>query len=110
MIRTARASGAPSLAPAAALAFSFAVAFAPSSPAQESDPDVARRLEALEAGQQRIERQLAEIQRLVEGQARPAPAAPSGPDVVGLELDLGDNPVKGEPGAGLVLVEFTDYQ
>lgn len=97
----------PLAAGAAGLALAFALV--PAAAAQAPDPGVADRLEALERGQKQIQQQLAEIKKLVEGQARPA-AAPAGPDVVGLELDLGDNPVKGERTARLVLVEFTDYQ
>ena len=100
MTRTRRASLA---------AGALSLALAPALWAQAQDPDVSRRLDDLERGQQRIQQQLEEIKRLVQGQARPA-AAPSGPDVAGVELDLGDNPVKGERSARLVLVEFTDYQ
>lgn len=100
-------------AAAPGLALVLALAIAPRAAAQDATADdVARRLDELERGQQQIQRQLEEIKRLVQAQAQgPArPAAPAGPDVAGVELDLGDNPVKGQPGAGLVLVEFTDYQ
>lgn len=97
----------PLTAGAASLALVFALA--PAARAQAPDPDVADRLDALERGQEQIQQQLAEIKKLVEGQVRPAAAA-AGPNVDGVELDLGDNPIKGQAGARLVLVEFTDYQ
>lgn len=107
MTRTRRA---PLAACAAALVLALAPALWAQDPAEPRDADVVRRLDELERGQKRIEQQLEEIKRLVEGQARPAAAAPSGPNVAGVELDLGGNPVKGQPGAKLVLVELTDYQ
>lgn len=104
MPRTRRSSLA---AGAAGLALVFALT--PAARVQAQDPAVADRLDALERGQKQIQQQLAEIKKLVEGQAQPA-AAPAGPAVAGVEFDLGDNPVKGVLDARLVLVEFTDYQ
>jgi hypothetical protein len=74
--------------------------------AQESG-DVASEIEALKKGQEAIQKDLAEIKKLI--QARPA-AAPArrGPDVAGKVFDLGANLVKGEQTAKLTLVEFTD--
>lgn len=96
----------PSLAAGA-----LALALVPALWAQAPDPEIGRRLDQLEKGQQRIQQQLDELKTMLQSQARAAaPSAPAGPNVVGLELDLGNNPIKGERTAGLVLVEFTDYQ
>ncbi len=84
--------------------------------AQEREPitdpvaDLKQDVEALKKGQAEIQRQLQEIRRLL--QARPANPAPrpSGPNVKGVVIDLGDGPSKGESTAPLTLVEFTDYQ
>lgn len=76
--------------------------------AQTEKAEVQRDIEALKQGQQEIQKQLAEIKKLLE--TRPAAAAPKGPNVAGKIFNLGDNPVKGEPTAKLTLVEFTDYQ
>ena len=76
--------------------------------AQTETAEMQRDIEALKQGQQEIQKQLAEIKKLL--QARPAAAAPRGPNVAGKIFNLGDNPVKGEQTARLTLVEFTDYQ
>ncbi len=75
--------------------------------------DLREEIEELKAGQQKIQKDLAEIKKLLE--ARPAPAAQgaarrSGANVENVVFDLGDNPVKGESTAKLTLVEFSDYQ
>ena len=76
--------------------------------AQEAG-DIEGEIEALKKGQEAIQKELAEIKKLI--QARPAaPARPAGPDVAGKVFDLGANLVKGEQTAKLTLVEFTDYQ
>ena len=76
--------------------------------AQEAG-DLESEIESLRKGQEAIQKDLAEIKKLI--QARPA-AAPArrGPDVAGKVFDLGENVVKGERTAKLTLVEFTDYQ
>ena len=79
----------------------------PAAVAQTSDDELRQEIEALKKGQQDIQKQLAEIKKLV--QQRPA-ARPSGPDVKDKVFDLGANPVKGDPAAKVTLVEFTDYQ
>ena len=76
--------------------------------AQESEEDLRKEIEALKQGQKNIQRQLAEIKRLVsQGQK---PAAPKGPQVKDVIFELGNNEVKGSSGAKLTLIEFTDYQ
>ncbi len=87
----------------------LALGVSPRLDAQESDTDLRSEIEQLKQGQQQIQKQIQELKRLVQAQARPA-AAPRGPDVAGKEFDLGDNPVKGASTAKLTLVEFTDYQ
>ncbi len=80
------------------------------SAAQSGDGDLRREIELLKQGQNRIEKQLDEIQQLLEARPAPAPARPSGPSVKGKIFDLGDNPVEGEATAKLTLIDFTDYQ
>jgi len=76
--------------------------------AQESEEDLRKEIEALKQGQKNIQRQLAEIKRLVsQGQKPPARQGPQVKDVV---FELGNNEVKGSSGAKLTLIEFTDYQ
>jgi len=76
--------------------------------AQEADDDIRKEIEALKQGQQDITKQLNEIKRLLQQQAKPA--APSGPAVKDVVFNLGTNEVKGDAGAKLTLIEFTDYQ
>jgi protein-disulfide isomerase len=95
-----------------------APAFSPAARAQSAeqpaappaDEELMRRIEALEQGQQRILQQLGQIQRQLRERPAAAPERPAGPEVAGKVIDLGANPVKGEPTAPLTLVEFTDYQ
>lgn len=74
--------------------------------AQEADDDIRKEIEALKQGQQNIQKQLVEIKKLLQQR----PAAPQGPKVKDVVFNLGNNEVLGDPGAGLTLVEFTDYQ
>lgn len=93
----------PALLGAALLALSLA----PAAPGQTGE-DLRQEIEALKEGQQDIRTEIQELKKLL--QQRPARRAPSAPDVKGKVFDLGANPVKGQPAAGLTLVEFTDYQ
>jgi len=90
------------------LAVLFSLTVAVQARAQTSDPELREEVEALKKGQEQIQKDLAEIKKLL--QARPQPQRPAAPDVKGKVFDLGDNPVVGEPSAKLTLVEFTDYQ
>lgn len=83
---------------------------APPATAQQSGDDVAAEIEALKKGQQDIQKQLAEIKRLIQTQAKPQQPARRGPEVEGVVFDLGDNLVEGSSDATLALLEFTDYQ
>ena len=76
-----------------------------SAPAQSS-------VDALREDQQRIERDVAEIKNLLRARtAAAAPAAPPRPDEPkNLVLSLDGDQVKGDKGARLVLVDFSDYQ
>ena len=100
--------------------------------AQEEEPDLREELDALrrgqielqnqiklmqeveklKQGQAEIRKELDEIKKLLQQQARqPArAAAPAAPNVRDVVFDLGTNPVMGESTAKLTLVEFTDYQ
>ncbi len=86
----------------------LALATAPATPAQESDQKLKQEIEALKQGQQQIRKDLQEIKKLL--QAKPAAAAPSGPNVRNKIFDIGGSPVKGLPTAKLTLIEFLDYQ
>jgi hypothetical protein len=74
--------------------------------AQETDAELRDEIEALKKGQQDIQKQLAEIKKLL--QARPQ--GRQGPNVKGMVFDIGDNLVKGPGSAKLTMIEFTDYQ
>ena len=76
--------------------------------AQESEADLRKEIEALKQGQKSIQRQLAEIKRLVQQGAKPPQR--KGPQVKDVVFELGNNAVKGDSGAKLTLIEFTDYQ
>ena len=77
--------------------------------AQESDDDLRKEIEALKQGQKNIQRQLQEIKRLVQAQ-KAKPAQRQGPQVKDVVFNFGNNAVKGDSGAKLTLIEFTDYQ
>ena len=61
----------------------------------------------LKAGQETIRKDLAEIKKLIESGARPAPSQPTFKPA---EVELGDAPFLGEAAAPVTLVEFSDYQ
>jgi protein-disulfide isomerase len=89
--------------PAALAVLTF---LAPSlSPAQTpaADDPLRRDIEALKEGQKAIQKDLEEIKRIL--QSRPvADALPKDP------ISIADEPFKGEPGAKVALIEFSDYQ
>jgi len=62
---------------------------------------------ALKAGQEAMQKDLAEIKTLVQQGARAAPAAPAFREQV---VSIGAAPFKGEATATLTLIEFSDYQ
>ena len=76
--------------------------------AQGSSGDIKKEIEGLKQGQAEILKQLDELKKMV--QANRAPAQPSGPNVKDVVFNLGNNPIKGQAGAKITLVEFTDYQ
>ena len=78
---------------------------------QSATDDLKQEIEQLKKGQEEIQKQLAEIKRLL--QARPAaPTAPPAPatNVKDVVFNLGDNLVRGASTAKLTLIEFSDYQ
>jgi hypothetical protein len=83
---------------------------------QEEEADLQKQIEELKQGQEAIRKDIADIKRLLQAiasaraAAPSAPAASAAPDVRNVVLDVGKNPFRGEPGAKLALVEFTDYQ
>jgi len=102
------------LAALAALAV-LSVAFpAAAQPADELKA-LRQEIEGLKQGQSTIQRDIQEIKELLR--ARPAPPAaaqaarpPMPTPPRDIPLDLAGAPVKGAPGAKLVMVEYTDYQ
>ena len=74
----------------------------------QDDADLRKEIDALKVGQQNIQKQLAEIKRLL--QQRQAPPKPRGPVVKDVVFDITNGQIKGEAGASLTLIEFTDYQ
>ena len=85
---------------AAALTFALA---APGGAQEKSNDDLMKEMESLRQMLQGIQKDLQEVKGML---AQKAPA-PSG---IGVVLDLGKAPVKGEKTAKLTLVEFSDYQ
>jgi hypothetical protein len=71
--------------------------------------DMQKEMEALKEGQKGIQKELQEIKTLLL-RARPSADAPRDDTPPNLALSLDGVPVKGEKGAKLVLVDFTDYQ
>jgi len=78
------------------------------SPGFAQDQDLRAEIEALKKGQEEIQKQLAEVIKLVK--ARPAAGGRPAIQVENVVFALGGNPVKGESTAKLTLVEFSDYQ
>jgi hypothetical protein len=67
-----------------------------------------RDIEALKEGQSRVQRDLQEIKTLLQRQGRASAAdEPQPQDIV---LSVSDGQAKGDNGARVVLVDFTDYQ
>ena len=67
-----------------------------------------KEIETLKEGQTRMQRDLQEIKTLLRSREAAAPQAP--PEPQNVVLDLRKDQIKGDPGARLVLVDFTDYQ
>jgi protein-disulfide isomerase len=73
--------------------------------------DMRLEIDELKQGQKAIQMELQEIKSLLEKiAAQPARPSPSGPVIKDVEFELVGNPVKGNIGAGLILIEFTDYE
>ena len=74
---------------------------------------LSKEVEALKAGQAAMQKDLQEIKSLLQGaQAAPAPAptAGRGAEPTDVVVSIAGAPVKGESGAKVTLIEFTDYQ
>jgi protein-disulfide isomerase len=65
---------------------------------------------SLKAGQEAMQKDLAEIKALVQQGARAAPAAAAAPAFREQVVSIGDAPFRGEAKATLTLIEFSDYQ
>jgi protein-disulfide isomerase len=73
-----------------------------------------KEIEALKAGQSAIQKDLQEIKGLLQrtpqaAQQAPARAAPT-PETTDVVVSIAGAPIKGEKGAKVTVVEFTDYQ
>ena len=66
-------------------------------------------LAEIKATQAEIQKDLAEIKKLLKEGAR-APAAPAQPGFKPSDVTLGNSPFKGDAGATVTLIEFSDYQ
>lgn len=66
-------------------------------------------LAEIKATQESIQKDLAEIKKLLKEGAR-APAAAAQPGFKPSDVTLGDSPFKGDVGATVTLIEFSDYQ
>jgi protein-disulfide isomerase len=98
----------------AVVAFSGLVAIW-SSPAFAQGPDAAallKRLDALEAGQRAIQKQLDDISALLQGLRTPPAQAGPVEDVQGrdLRVSLTNAATRGQASARVVLIEFSDFQ
>lgn len=69
-----------------------------------------REVEAVRQGQDAMRKDLEEIKKLMQAQARPSPAAPSLVQSIDAVVEIGDAPLKGRRDAKLTLMEFSDYQ
>ena len=78
--------------------------------AQNSEEEMRKEIEALKQGQKNIQKQLAEIKRLLQTQQPPQAPKRRGPEVKDVVFDVSNARVKGEAGAALTVIEFTDYQ
>jgi len=75
----------------------------------KSDEDIAalkRQVQALEEGQQQILQELRELKKLLEAMPKP-PVAGSSPVAT---LNVRGEPFKGEPGARIAIVEYSDFE
>jgi protein-disulfide isomerase len=71
--------------------------------------ELRREVEELKAGQDAIQKELAEIKKLLQQQPREA-RRPSAVQAVQGTVAVGSVPVKGDAGARVTLIEFSDYQ
>lgn len=75
--------------------------------AQETIVDLKREIDELKKGQVAVQTDLMMIKKYLFSNKKPS--TPN-VDVKDVEIDLADNPCKGDDSAPLVIVEFTDYQ
>lgn len=64
-------------------------------------------IDELKAGQEQIRKELADIRQQLAPKPKPRPSYVSD---INLVMDVSGDPAKGNPGAKLTIVEFTDYQ
>jgi protein-disulfide isomerase len=72
--------------------------------AAQTDEQMKKDIEALKAGQQAIQNELAEIKRLLQARPAAADALPTAP------VSIANEPFKGGASAKVALIEFSDYQ
>jgi protein-disulfide isomerase len=92
------------------MACSFAI---DSAPVQAATSDEIKALEeevaAIREGQEKMQKDLDEIKKLLEQGARPAAAPSRAQAFQPTDIELGDVPYKGQPDAPVTLIEFSDY-
>jgi protein-disulfide isomerase len=71
--------------------------------AAQTSEDLRKELEAIREGQKAIQRELAEIKKLLAGQQRVAEALPK-------TIDIANEPTRGSGTAQVALIEYSDYQ
>jgi protein-disulfide isomerase len=80
-------------------------------PGGDEDPALAKRIEALEAGQRAIQKELQEIKALLQSRGATAgAAAPRPTPPLPAELTIEGMPSEGRADARVVVVEFSDFQ
>lgn len=85
------------------------LALTPSAPAQSNDTaSIQKDIQALKEGQQAIQKDIAEIKKLLA--ARPAAGAPPPEQALNAVISIDGEPTKGDKNAKLTLVEFSEYQ
>ena len=87
-----------------AVVLSLILCTSSSGSAQTADEQLKKDIEALKEGQQAIQRELAEIKRLLQTRPAAADALPKDP------MAIASKPFKGSGTAKVALIEFSDYQ
>jgi protein-disulfide isomerase len=82
-------------------------------PAAQTQPDLEKRVAALEIMNRQMMQELQAIKAMLAGRGAPPPAGnalPADGPEIDLTMSIAGRPTKGNPAAKLVIVEFTDFQ